>query len=344
VNIQNEFYIFLDMTDEKKLKFALPKGSLWDRTLELMKQAGYTISDTSRSYRPTTNDPDLFIKLLRPQEIPEYLTSEIGFDLGISGLDWVKETGANVEEIMDLEIGGVKIVFCIPTFWNTINSFDEFLAEFIKNGKVLRISTEYINTSINFIMKSKVYKEHFGDQKPLVITPWQRWGTNERVQIFLSFGATEAKPPEEVDGIIDNTETGSTITANNLKIVEVVDKSTARLLANKNALKDPWKREKISDIKVLLAGAIIARKKIHLFMNAREENVNEIIAILPALKKPTISKLAGQDAEGWVALNTIIDKSEFLPLIPKLKKLAQGIVVHEVRQVLPMELSKLKEE
>ena len=119
------------MADERKLKFALPKGSLWDKTAALMKQAGYTISDTSRSYRPTTNDPDLFIKLLRPQEIPEYVSSDEGFDLGISGLDWVKETGANVEEIMDLEIGGVKIVFCIPTTWTNINSFDEFLAEFV---------------------------------------------------------------------------------------------------------------------------------------------------------------------------------------------------------------------
>ncbi|MHA1763240.1 MAG: ATP phosphoribosyltransferase, partial [Promethearchaeota archaeon] len=154
---------------------------------------------------------------------------------------------------------------------------------------------------------------------------------------FLSFGATEAKPPEEVDAIIDNTETGSTLRANNLKIVEIIDHSTAVLIANKNALQDEWKREKIKDLKVLLMGVIEASKKLHIFMNVKEENLDKIISRLPALKKPTISKLAGDDSNDWFAINTIIKKDEFLSLIPYLRKYAQGLVVHEPRQILPLE-------
>ncbi len=320
------------------LKFTIPKGSLQEVVTEFFKKAGLKLSfSSSRDYRPTVNDPELYIKLLRPQEIPNYLIGEDEFDMGISGIDWVKETNADVEVLLDLEIGGVRIVFCVPNTWKFANSLDDVLEKFSKDKKVLRFSTEYLTLSINYIKNNETYKKLYGNKAPIVITPWKTWGENDKVKIFLSFGATEAKPPEEVDVIIDNTQTGSTIRANNLKIVDVIDTSTAVLIANKNALKDPWKQEKIKDLKVLLLGVIEASKKLHIFMNVKKENLDKILANLPALKRPTISKLAGNDSDGWVAINTIIKKEEFLNLIPHLRKYAQGLIVHEPRQILPFE-------
>ena len=327
------------MTSEKKLKLALPKGSLWNTTEKLFTEAGYNFRSSSREYRLAVNDEALDIKLLRPQEIPNYLANDSGFDLGISGLDWVKETRVDVATVLDLDVGKVKIVFCVPTFWSDIHSLDDFIARFHKENRVLRISTEYINISIDHIMQTPSYKKLYGDSEPLVTTPWKSWGSNENVKLYLSFGATEAKPPEEVDAIIDNTETGTTIKANNLEIIETLDESSALLIANKRSLQDPWKREKIKDIMILLTGVIKARKKLHVFMNVTEKNLPELLERLPALKQPTVSKLAG--ADGWLAINTIINKDEFIGLIPELRRLAQGIVVSEPRQVLPMELSKL---
>ncbi len=242
-----------------------------------------------------------------------------------------------MEVILDLEIGGVKIVFCVPSTWDKINSVDEILQKFYDDKKVLRISTEYLTLSLNYLKDNATYKKLYGNKAPLVITPWKTWGKNDRVKIFLSFGATEAKPPEEVDAIIDNTQTGSTLRANNLKIIDIIDSSTAVLIANKYALKDEWKKEKIKDLKVLLLGVIEASRKLHIFMNVREDNLNKILEKLPALKRPTISKLAGEDTDGWFAINTIIKKEEFLSLIPMLRKYAQGLVVHEPRQILPLE-------
>ncbi|MFX1557671.1 MAG: ATP phosphoribosyltransferase, partial [Promethearchaeota archaeon] len=312
---------------------------LQEAVTSFFERAGFKFSfASSRDYRPSVNDPEIYIKMLRPQEIPNYLIGEDEFDLGISGIDWVKETNADVEIILDLEIGGVRIVFCVPSMWEHISSLDDALKEFYNNNKILRISTEYLTLSLNYIKNNATYKKLYGDKiEPLVITPWKIWGENERVKIFLSFGATEAKPPEEVDAIIDNTQTGSTLKANNLKIVEVLDTSTAVLIANKYALKDEWKKEKIKDLKVLLMGVIEASKKLHIFMNVKRENLNKILVELPALKRPTISKLAGDDTEEWFAINTIIKKKEFLSLIPMLRKYAQGLVVHEPRQILPFE-------
>ncbi|MHA1821527.1 MAG: ATP phosphoribosyltransferase [Promethearchaeota archaeon] len=324
-------------TDEgsnKKLKLTLPKGSLWSTVEAYFKEASFKIRGSDRDYRPSINDKELEIKLLRPQEIPYYLLSEDGFDLGISGQDWVKETKADVEVLLNLEAGSVKIVFCVPTFWKDIHSLNDFIEYFHAKDKTLRISTEYINLSLKHIMESEAYKKYYGEEPPIVITPWKIWGKNKRVKIYLSFGATEAKPPEEVDAIIDNTQTGSTIRANNLKIVEVLDRSSAVLIANKNSLKDPWKREKIEDIKILLQGVREARKKLHIFMNVREENLDELLKQIPALKNPTVSKLGGPGSEGWLAINTVINKEDLIGLIPILRKLAQGIVILEPRQVI----------
>ena len=322
--------------NEKVLKFTIPKGSLQEEVTSFFERAGLKLKFASkRDYRPSVGDPEIYIKLLRPQEIPNYLIGQNGFDIGISGIDWVKETKADVEILMDLEIGTVSIVLCTPNKWEDIQSLDDLLQKFFKEDKTLRISTEYLTLSMNYLKKNNSYKRIYGDKPPLVITPWKTWGENEKVKIFLSFGATEAKPPEEVDVIIDNTSTGTTIKANNLKVVEIIDTSTAVLIANKNALNNDWKNEKIKDILVLLKGVLEARKKLHIFMNVKEENLNKILLELPALKRPTISKLAG--SEGWYAMNTIIKKDEFLGLIPILRKYAQGLVVHEPRQILPLE-------
>jgi len=218
------------------LKLTIPKGSLQDVVSSFFQRAGLKLSfASSRDYRPSISDPEIYVKLLRPQEIPNYLVGKDEFDVGISGIDWVKETNADVEVILDLEIGGVKIVFCVPSTWDKINSVDEVLQKFYDDKKTLRISTEYLTLSLNYLKNNETYAKLYGNKAPLVITPWKTWGENDRVKIFLSFGATEAKPPEEVDAIIDNTQTGSTIRANNLKIVEIIDSSTAVLIANKYA-------------------------------------------------------------------------------------------------------------
>ncbi|MFX0010171.1 MAG: ATP phosphoribosyltransferase [Candidatus Hermodarchaeota archaeon] len=322
----------------KILKFTIPKGSLQNEVITLFERAGMKLKFSSeRDYRPLSFDPEISIKLLRPQEIPNYLIGDDEFDVGISGKDWIKETNAEVEVLLDLEIGNVDIVLCVPNDWDNIQSLDDLLTKYSQDNKTLRISTEYLTLSINYLMRNNTYKKLFRDEAPLVITPWRIWGENKRVKIFLSFGATEAKPPEEVDVIIDNTQTGSTIKENNLKIIDIIDQSTAVLIANKNALKDEWKKEKIKDIEVLLRGVIEASKKLHIFLNVREENLDEILSKLPALKRPTVSKLAGTDSKGWFAVNTIIKKSDFISLIPLLRRYAQGLVVHEPRQILPLE-------
>lgn len=327
------------MTDSnKKLKVTIPKGSLQDDITSLFERAGLKLRfSSSRDYRPSINDSELQIKLLRPQEIPNYLIGEDEFDLGISGKDWVKETNADVETVLDLETGGVRIVLAVPDEWEKINSLEDILTKYHKEDKLLRISTEYLTLSLDYLKNNETYKELYGDKEPTVITPWRTWGENEKVKIFLSFGATEAKPPDEVDIIIDNTQTGSTLRANNLKIIHVIDTSTALLIANKHALKDDWKREKIKDLKVLLRGVIEASKRLHVFINVKEEHLNRVLTELPALKRPTISKLAGEETDGWFAINTIIKKNEFLNIIPKLRKYTQGLVVHEPRQILELQ-------
>ncbi len=317
-----------------KLKFVIPKGSLQDATLQLLEQAGYSIKAVERSYRPWINDPEISLKLLRPQEIPT-LIQEGAHELGIAGKDWVDETGADVKILSELDYGKVSIVMAVPNSWEKINNLSELIREFSSNGKPIRIATEYINISSRYIMENKEYQKHYGNKTPEVITPWSRYGQNPNVKIMLSFGATEAKPPEDADAIVDNTETGTTLKSNELKIIEVLYQSQAVLIANKKTLKEKWKEEKIRDVMTLILGAVEARKKLHIFMNVKEENIEALLEQLPALKRPTISPLAG--AEGWFALNTVIAKEDLIKLIPILRKLAQGIVVHPVRQVLPLE-------
>lgn len=174
----------------------------------------------------------------------------------------------------------------------------------------------------------------------MIITPWLRVGENKNVQIFLSFGATEAKPPEDVDAIFDIIETGTTLAQNNLKIIDMVMESSAVVVANKNSLKNTKKREKIADMIALLKGVVEGRKKLHVFVNVKKENLSRLLNSMPALKKPTVSELSEQ---GWYGVNTIIDKNEFIKLVPMMRKIAQGLVVMEPRQILPLDEINLDE-
>lgn len=316
-----------------KVRFAIPKGSLEKGTLQILEQAGYKVSGHERTYRPTINDPGIELKILRPQEIP-FFVSEGLQDAGITGLDWIRETGADVDVLLNLEYGWGRLVVAVPKPWTEINSLSDLLEKFLKEGKRVRISTEYLNTVAEHVKANPVYGRFFKDSEPLVITPWWRRGVNPKVSIFLSFGATEAKPPEDADAIVDFTETGTTLEQNDLKPIETIMETTAVFIANKKALADPRKKEKIYDILTLLKGVVDGRKKLHIFVNVRKENLDELLRRLPALKKPTISPLS---AEGWYSVNTVIDRSHFFELLPTLRKLAQGLVVHEPRQILPLE-------
>jgi ATP phosphoribosyltransferase len=235
--------------------------------------------------------------------------------------------------LQDLEYGKIRLVVAVPKTFAT-NSITKLMEELWSKGKNFRASTEYLNIAADFIKNNPAYQKRFGNADPLIVTPWWRKGDNPRVKIFLSFGATEAKPPENSDCIIDVTETGSTIEANNLKIIDTVLRSSAVLIANKTALQDPEKKEKIYDILTLLKGVVDGSKRIHIFVNVKKTNLKKLLADLPALRNPTVAPLADED---WCSVNTIIEKDCLITLLPKIRKLAQGIVVYEPRQVLALE-------
>ncbi len=315
-----------------RVKFAIPKGSLEKATFALLERAWYEVRGRERTYRPTINDPDIALKLLRPQEIPT-LVAEGLHDVGISGTDWIRETRADVETLLDLEYGHIKLVLAVPRDV-PVASLSELIKMAIRDDRPLRISTEYLNVSAEYIKADAAYREVFGAVDPVVITPWWSKGENPQVSIFLSFGATEAKPPEDCDAIIDVTETGTTLQRNNLKIIDTVLTSSAVLIANRQSLADVHKRAKIFDIVTLLKGVIESSKKLHIFVNVKRENLEELLSRLPALKRPTVSPLSD---EGWYSINTVIEKQQLLQLLPTLRKLAQGLVVHEPQQILPLE-------
>jgi ATP phosphoribosyltransferase len=321
------------------VKFAIPKGSIEDATFKVLERSWTKVKRRDRTYRVTLDDPKIEVKMLRPQEIPNLVFDGL-YDVGITGKDWVLETNADVQTLLDLEYGKIKLVIAIPDSYN-FKSLDEMIAAYAKKKKILRISSEYLTTAAKFIKQSKSYKKLYGSKDPLIITPWLRTGSNKNVQIHLSFGATEAKPPDDVDAIMDVTETGTTLTQNQLKIVDTVLESSAILIANKSSLRDKTKREKIYDIVTMLRGAVEGKEHLHIFLNVQEKNLNKLLKELPSLKRPTISPLS---EKGWYGLNTIIPKSEFHKLIPKLRKIAQGLVVHEPKQILALEEIKRDEE
>ena len=315
-----------------RLKLALPKGSLEKATYEIFKGAFYSISGQERTYRPKINDPEIEVKTLRPQEIPFYVAGGV-HDVGITGIDWVLETGADVENILDMEYGRVRVVSAVPKDVNAL-SVSSFFEERWKKGATVRISTEYLNIASKYVMALPTYARRFGRLEPMVVTPWWTKGRNEMATIYLSFGATEAKPPEDADAIIDVIETGSTLEQNSLKVADEIMVSTARLITNRRALRNPWKKEKIIDLMAALKGVVEARKKVHIFLNVRDKDLDRLLKSLPALKRPTISPLS---TKGWYAVNTVVARSEMLGLLPKIRKVAQGLVVHAPEQVLPLD-------
>ena len=314
------------------VKFAVPKGSIEEATFRILEEAWQSISGKGRTYRIRLSDPEIEVKILRPQEIPTYV-QEGFYDVGITGKDWIREANADVRTLLDLEYGRVKQVIAIPENFEA-NDLTSLIIDFAKKNKPLRLSSEYLTTTASHIKSNHAYRKYFGDTNPMIITPWLRVGENKNVQIYLSFGATEAKPPEDVDAIFDITETGTTLGQNNLKIIDTVMESTAVLLANKNALKDAKKKEKIADMIALLKGVVEGRKKLHIFVNVEERNLDNLLKNMPALKRPTISPLS---EKGWYGVNTVIDKNEFIKIVPMMRKMAQGLVVMETRQILPLD-------
>jgi ATP phosphoribosyltransferase len=272
------------------LSLAIPKGSLEEQTLLLFAQADLEVRKSSRAYSPTIDDPRISrVKVLRPQEIPLYV-ADGHFDLGISGHDWVTESGADVVEVAELPYaktgaGVVNMVLAVPDDSPIASARD------IKPGS--RISTEFPRVTAAYFEKLGI-----------------------PVEVHFSYGATEAKVPELMDALVDLTETGSTLRRNGLKIVDVVLTSTTRLLANKAAWADPEKRRAIEEIRTLLLGVIEARGRVLLSMNVPKGSLDAVIAELPAMKRPTVSQLYGcEDYE----ITTVADKATVNVLIPRLK-------------------------
>jgi len=287
------------------LSLALPKGSLEEQTLLLFEQADLTVKRSSREYNPTCADPRIErVKILRPQEIPVFVQDGY-FDLGISGHDWVRESGADVVEVAELPYaktgtGVVNMVLAVPQESTVASAAD------IAPGS--RITTEFPKTT-------KAFFDDLGIE----------------VEVFFSYGATEAKVPEMMDALVDLTETGSTLRRNGLKIVDIILTSTTRLIANRAAWEDPDTRREIEEIRTLLLGVIEARGRVLLSMNVASSRLDDVIAQLPAMKKPTVNQLYGSDD---YEVTTVADKSTVNILIPRLKSAG-------AEDILEMPISKI---
>lgn len=287
-----------------KLKMGLPKGSLQESTLAMFKKAGYEIRAGERSYKPSINDEEIEPILIRAQEMSRYVESGV-LDVGLTGKDWILENGSDVIEVSDLVyakqgLRPVRWVIAVP---------NDSPIKSVKDLQGKKIATEVVNITKNYL------KEH---------------GVSAHVE--FSWGATEIKVPDLVDAIVELTETGSSLRAHNLRIVETVAQSTTRLIANRKSWTDPWKKQKIENIALLLKGALAAEEKVGVKMNVPADKLESIIAHLPALRQPTISKLS---QEGWIAVETIVDEKIIRDLIPKLKSSgAEGIIEYPLNKVI----------
>lgn len=287
-----------------KLKLGIPKGSLENATIDLFRRAGFNITTSSRSYFPSIDDPEIECMLIRAQEMARYVEDGI-LDAGLTGLDWVAESGAQVENVVDLiyakqSFGKVRWVLAVPES-SPFNSVKDL------EGKI--IATELVATTKRYLAKNGV-----------------------TAKVEFSWGATEVKPPVLADAIVEVTETGSSLRANKLRIVETILESNTQLIANKSSYKDEWKRRKLSDIKLLLEGAIAALGKVGLMLNVRKDDLAAVLGVLPALKKPTISHLSDDE---WLAVNTILEELTVRNIIPRLKEAgAQGIVEYPLNKIV----------
>jgi ATP phosphoribosyltransferase len=286
------------------LRVGLPSGSLHDATIALFAKAGYRVSGSLRSYNPSIDDPELQVRLLRAQEISRYV--EQGFlDCGLTGRDWVEENGSDVEVLCDLPFSKATSA---PTRWVLAvpeNSSIRSIAELA--GK--RIATEAVGLTKRYLARHGV-----------------------EAQVEFSWGATEVKVPDLVDAIVDITETGASLRANNLRILSTLMESYPQLIASRGCMLDAWKRDKLQRLMILLQGAIAARDKVGLKMNLEEKQLQSLLATLPSLRQPTVSPLA---TPGWVAIETVIDERIAREIIPTLKLLgAEGIIEYPLNKVV----------
>jgi ATP phosphoribosyltransferase len=292
------------MKVKKVLRLGLPKGSLQDATLELFRRAGFRINVSSRSYKPTIDDAELELRLLRAQEIARYV--EEGFlDFGITGRDWVAENRSQVEVVQNLSFSKATKD---PARWVLVVPEDSKITKPAHlQGK--RIATEAVNITRDYLKKHKI-----------------------KAHVEFSWGATEVKVPELVDAIVDITETGSSLRANKLRIVDTLMESYPQLIANKKVFQDAASQKKIKTMALLLEGALHARDKVGLKMNVPALRLKKLLAQLPSLRRPTISPLAD---DGWVAIETIIDEVIVREIIPQLKELgAEGIIEYPLNKVV----------
>jgi ATP phosphoribosyltransferase len=287
-----------------KLKFGLPKGSLQESTLQLLSKAGFNFSVSTRSYFPSVDDEELEAMLIRAQEIARYVEDGV-FDAGLTGHDWIIENGVDVVSVCDLiyskqSMRKVKWVLAVH---------ENSPVKTVKDLEGKRIATEVVGITKEYL------KKH---------------GVNAVVE--FSWGATEVKTPDLVDAIVEVTETGSSLRANKLRIVDVVLESNTKLIANKASWSDPWKREKIENMAMLLQGAINAGNRVGLKMNLRRSDLEKITSLIPALRKPTVSQLSDPD---WVAIETIIEEKIVRAIIPQLKRHgAEGIIEYPLNKVI----------
>lgn len=286
------------------LTLGLPSGSLMDATFDLFAKAGFSISGSKRSYRPAVDDPELQLRLLRAQEISRYV--EHGYlDAGLTGRDWVAENASDVHEITVLPFSKVS---SRPTRWVLVVP-EESPIRTLADLEGKRVATEAVGMARRYFEKAGV-----------------------NVEVEFSWGATEVKVPDLVDAIIDITETGSSLRANKLRIVETLMESFPVLVANQAAWQDPWKREKLETLSLLLKGALAARDLVGLKMNLPEGNLKNLLEALPALRNPTVSPLAHP---GWVAVETVIEEKIVREIIPRLKALgAEGIIEYPLNKVV----------
>lgn len=290
--------------EDKRLKLGIPKGSLEEATAKLFERAGYKISFSGRSYFPTIDDDEIECMLIRAQEMAKYVQDGI-LDVGLTGKDWIEENDADVIELADLLYSKqsnrpVRWVIAVPVD-SDIKSIRDL------EGKL--IATEAVNLTKKFLTKNNI------DAK-----------------VEFSWGATEVKPPRLADAIVEITETGASLKANNLQIIETIMESTTKFIINKQSYKDLWKKKKAEDIVLLLKGAISAFGKVGLMMNIQKKDLPDILKFLPALHKPTISDLSDKE---WVAINTIIEEKIVRMIIPKLKELgASGIVEYPLNKIV----------
>jgi len=287
-----------------KLKLGIPKGSLEAATIDLFRRAGFQISTSSRSYFPAIDDPEIECMLIRAQEMARYVEDGV-LDAGLTGRDWVEESEAQVETVADLiyakqSFGKVRWVLAVPEAspFHTVKDLQ---------GKI--IATELVSATRRYLEANGV-----------------------TAKVEFSWGATEVKPPELADAIVEVTETGSSLRANKLRIIETVLESNTQLIANVKSWKDPDKRRKLEDVRMLLEGAINALGKVGLMLNVEKKNLAAVIAVLPALKNPTVSALSDGD---WLAVNTILEELTVRRIIPRLKEAgAQGIVEYPLNKIV----------